>query len=427
MKNILCRSLVVVLLAGATVVANPVPASAAVPPSEWVIGPQAPVVMITFDGQARAKQFLSIKETLKEKKTKASFFISGQWVQFHKDKARGLRKQGNFLGNRGYGTTPFTQMDSDAIKASVARAQAELAKVGASPAPYLRAPNGQRDLRVLQAAGSLGYRSVRWTYRAGGGTERKVLKKVRKHIQAGAIISLDPWRKSHREALSKIIGSIRRRGFSLRTVESLANAHAVRWDVTLKAGSQSSEVAYLQKTLKSISYPAGATDGNFGYATLQAVYAFEKVYGLTRDGVVTPAQMSAIAVAQRPKVPRRDPRNYVDVDISRQVVFEVRDRKVTHTTPMSSGNEEYYTVDGATYKAHTPRGDFVIERKIKGERVSRLGTLYDPSYFVGGYAFHGSSSVPVYPASHGCIRLPMYQSLPFFNRNPVGMPVYIHE
>jgi lipoprotein-anchoring transpeptidase ErfK/SrfK len=183
----------------------------------------------------------------------------------------------------------------------------------------------------------------------------------------------------------------------------------------------------LQKTLKSISYPAGATDGSFGYATLQAVYAFEKVYGLTRDGVVTPAQMSAIAVAQRPKVPRRDPRNYVDVDISRQVVFEVRDRKVTHTTPMSSGNEEYYTVDGATYKAHTPRGDFVIERKIKGERVSRLGTLYDPSYFVGGYAFHGSSSVPVYPASHGCIRLPMYQSLPFFNRNLVGMPVYIHE
>ena len=427
MKRTLSRFLALAMLAGATVVANPLPASAALPPSEWVIGPNAPVVMITFDGQARAKQFLKIKETLEEKRAKASFFISGQWVQFHRDKARGLRKQGHFLGNRGYGTTPFTQLDAEAIRGSISKAQSELAKVGASPAPYLRVPNGHRDLRVLRTVGSAGYRSVRWTYRAGGGTESKVLAKVRKRIQAGAIISLDPWRKSHREALNNIIGSIRRRGFSLKTVESLANAHPVRWDVTLKSGSSGSEVAYLQKTLNSITYPAGSTDGNFGYATLQAVYGFEKVHGLTRDGVVTPAQMAAIAVAQRPDAPRRKPRNYVDVDISRQVVFEVRKGRVTHTTPMSSGNEEYYTVDGETYKAHTPRGDFVIERKIQGERVSRLGTLYDPSYFIGGYAFHGSSSVPVYPASHGCIRLPMYQSRPFFNRNPVGMPVYIHE
>ncbi|MFP5299042.1 MAG: L,D-transpeptidase family protein, partial [Actinomycetota bacterium] len=61
------------------------------------------------------------------------------------------------------------------------------------------------------------------------------------------------------------------------------------------------------------------------------------------------------------------------------------------------------------------------------KRVSRLGTLYDPSYFVGGYAFHGSPSVPTYPASHGCIRLPMYLSRPFFDRNPVGRYVFIHD
>lgn len=383
--------------------------------------------MITFDGQARAKQFLQIKETLAEKRAVASFFISGQWVEHHQAKARGLQRQGNLLGNRGYSTTPFTQMSSEAIQGSIDRARSELAEVGASSAPFLRVPQGKRDLRVLQAAGAVGYRSVRWSYRAGGGSRDTVLKKVRRHLQGGAVISLDPWRKSHRAALGKIIKSVRRQGFGLRTIEPLANAHPIRWDVTLKSGSQGPEVAYLQKTLKSISYPAGSVDGAFGYPTLQAVYGFEKVTGLTRDGVVTPAQMSAIAIARRPKGIRQEPRNYIEVDISRQVVFEVRDRKVAHTIPMSSGNEEYYTVDGQTYKAHTPRGDFVIERKIRGERVSRLGTLYDPSYFVGGYAFHGSTSVPVYPASHGCIRLPMYQSVPFFNRNPVGMPVFIHD
>ncbi|HEX2195305.1 MAG TPA: L,D-transpeptidase family protein, partial [Actinomycetota bacterium] len=202
----------------------------------------------------------------------------------------------------------------------------------------------------------------------------------------------------------------------------------VRWDVTLNAGDSGAEVAYLQKTLAEISYPAGRRDGSFGYATQQAVYAFEKVKGLTRDGVVTPQQMTQIATSRRPVVPSKGkPGSFVDVDISRQVLFEVRKGRVTHTLPISSGNEEYYTVDGQTYKAHTPRGSFTIERKIEGVRVSRLGKLYDPSYFVGGYAIHGSQSVPVYPASHGCVRIPMYVRKAFFRRTPIGKAVFVHD
>lgn len=31
--------------------------------------------------------------------------------------------------------------------------------------------------------------------------------------------------------------------------------------------------------------------------------------------------------------------------------------------------------------------------------------LYRPRYFVGGYAIHGSPSIPPFPASHGCARV----------------------
>ena len=46
-----------------------------------------------------------------------------------------------------------------------------------------------------------------------------------------------------------------------------------------------------------------------------------------------------------------------------------------------------------------------MQRQIDGMRVSRLGELWRPKYFTGGYALHGSPSVPGYPASHGCVRL----------------------
>ena len=43
-----------------------------------------------------------------------------------------------------------------------------------------------------------------------------------------------------------------------------------------------------------------------------------------------------------------------------------------------------------------------------GWRHAPLGLLYNPVYFNGGIAVHGALSVPDYPASHGCVRIPMH-------------------
>lgn len=406
------------------------PASAtpgSLPPSEWVVGPQKRVAMITFDGQTKSKNVLDVLAKLETKKARASFFVAGSWIDHHQDTARLIRAQGNALGNRGYTKTEFTKLDDDALRSSISRGQDALNAVGAHPRPFLRPPDGARDERVLQVAGSMGYRSVRWTYHPRGGLAKKIARKVVRKAQAGSIISLDIWRKSHRKALGKIIDGLRRRHFSLKTIEPLERVHAIRWDVTLSQGSSGSEVSYLQKALNAISYPAGKRNGSFGYETYEASVAFEKVHGLDRDGVVDPSEMTKIALATRPPTPRKKGKTFVDVDISRQVLFEVKKKRVINTIPVSTGSEAYYEQDGQTYKAHTPRGDFSIVRKIPGWRTSRLGRLWYPSYFVGGFAIHGSTDVPTYPASHGCVRIPMYVTKGFYYRNPVGRPVFVHD
>lgn len=404
------------------------PAQAAVhPPSEWVIGPYRKAAMITFDGQTKSQNFLSVLETLATKGVKASFFLPGRWVANHQDKARLATAAGHVLGNRGYGDAAFTTLDDGKIRSSITRAKEALNKAGSAPKPFLRPPKGARDLRVLRVAGAMGYRSVLWTQSPRGGTVKGVKRRVLRGVQKGSIISLQIWRKSHRRALPGIIDGLIRKGYGLRTIEGLTNVQPVRWDVTVRSGSSGSAVAYLEKRLNRTSYPAGKADGRWDYSTLQAVYAFEKTKGLARDGVVTPSQMTQIAMSPAPRAPRKKPGTYVDIDISRQVLFEVRKGKVRHTLPISSGNEEYYTSEGRTYKAHTPRGDFSVVRKIAGKRVSHLGTLWWPSYFVGGFAVHGSDSVPTYPASHGCVRIPRYLERKFFYRNPVGTPLFVHN
>ena len=50
------------------------------------------------------------------------------------------------------------------------------------------------------------------------------------------------------------------------------------------------------------------------------------------------------------------------------------------------------------------------------------------NYFHGGYALHGypDSEVPAYPASHGCVRIPMDFALEVYDFLRIGDAVRIH-
>ena len=47
------------------------------------------------------------------------------------------------------------------------------------------------------------------------------------------------------------------------------------------------------------------------------------------------------------------------------------------------------------------------------------------SYFSGGFAMHSYPSVPAYPASHGCVRLPAVEAPGVYAFAGYGTPVWI--
>jgi lipoprotein-anchoring transpeptidase ErfK/SrfK len=157
------------------------------------------------------------------------------------------------------------------------------------------------------------------------------------------------------------------------------------------------------------------------------VVAFQKVNRLGRDGVVGPVTRKAL---EHPRAPR--PRStragfHVEADLTLQVVYLVKDGKIEEVLDASSASGQTYTVDGDVRLAVTPQGSFVIQRKIDGWRQSKLGLLYRPAYFTGGYALHGAYSVPPFPASHGCIRITTTAMDRWFNRLPVGTPFLVYR
>jgi peptidoglycan hydrolase-like protein with peptidoglycan-binding domain len=194
----------------------------------------------------------------------------------------------------------------------------------------------------------------------------------------------------------------------------------------LVRGSSGDAVLALQQRLVELNYDPGTVDGKYGGGTAVAVMAFQKANGMPRTGQATQTVLDALAVATdpAPMLPEGGATR-IEVDFARQILLYWRDGELVKILPVSTGNGKRYCEGGACGVAVTPSGSFRIERRIKGLRRSRLGILHNPLYFKGGYAIHGSPSVPAGPASHGCVRVPIHSSAWLFDNVPNGTPVYL--
>ena len=195
----------------------------------------------------------------------------------------------------------------------------------------------------------------------------------------------------------------------------------------LGKGSTGPQVLALEQRLAELRYDVHKVDGNFDAATHHAVMAFQKAQNLPRTGRATDDVLAALPTATMPTAMTPDGgADRVEIDLKRQVLTLWQGGQLVRTLSISTGTGRKYCVDGQCAKAVTPGGSYKVLRKIKGLRVSRLGQLYNPLYFNGGIAIHGSNSVPAGPASHGCVRIPMVASLWFHETVPLGTPVYVH-
>ena len=194
----------------------------------------------------------------------------------------------------------------------------------------------------------------------------------------------------------------------------------------LGMGDQGATVTTVQQRLAELHYDVGSVDGQFGPGTEQGVLAFQKVMGLARTGRATDDVVAALAGAGPPPalVPGGGA-DRVEIDLPRQVLFLYRGGSLARVIMISSGSGRHYCEKGLCGDALTPLGSYHVGTKIRGLHISPLGQLWNPLFFNGGIAIHGSPSVPTYPASHGCVRIPMSDSEWFFEQVSSGTPVYV--
>jgi lipoprotein-anchoring transpeptidase ErfK/SrfK len=179
-------------------------------------------------------------------------------------------------------------------------------------------------------------------------------------------------------------------------------------------GSSREGVALMQAHLRRLGYVTGRA-GTFDGRTARAVLAFRKVTGMARTTRASKNVMRRIARGQGAFTIRRPTHGrHIEADLTRQVIALIEGGKVRRIYPISSGAPGTPTVVGS----------FRVYSKTPGTNAKGM---VDSAYFIRGYATHGYPSVPIYPASHGCLRVPIPDARSLFNWIRIGTPVDVYH
>ena len=198
----------------------------------------------------------------------------------------------------------------------------------------------------------------------------------------------------------------------------------------LRPGMKGEAVRLLQRRLAALKYYPGRVNGRFGSDTLEAVWAFQETQGLHPRNAVSPAMQRALASPRPPKVlVPHGGRLRVEVSLKHQFLVLYKRNRVALVSHVSTAGGYYFCSPNGCGNGITPTGDFTTLSFMPGRVTAPLGDMYNPVFFIGTiYAIHGDTHVPLRPASHGCVRIPMDISAFFHALVPTpGTPVYIRH
>ena len=175
----------------------------------------------------------------------------------------------------------------------------------------------------------------------------------------------------------------------------------------LAPGMKGADVKALQERLAALKYYPGTIDSEFGSNTQAALWAFQEINGVKVTGVVDAATARRLELPKAYKSPSYTGKRATRIEVSQhlEVLVLFVNNKITLISHVSSGGGYYY--NGGS-RAVTPNGTYNTTVYMPGWVQVPLGEMYNPVFFIGTvFAIHGDTYVPVGPASHGCIRVPM--------------------
>lgn len=217
--------------------------------------------------------------------------------------------------------------------------------------------------------------------------------------------------------------------------------------LTAHAAYSTTTIKEAQAIMNKFGIPAGPVDGSQGPMTRRGLCIFRYMSGLSVNrNLLDSTTLSKLrsynsAYSSITKIPTKYTSSAQEklvahetcqaMTLSRKTSSTTNSHKFWRVMAISTGinEKECKSGSGTLVTCNTPNGTYWLGRTSLGWTCSSLypetckkqttgkylaygsyGNMYNFRSFHGGYGIHGSTSVPTYPASHGCIRVPVSDS-----------------
>jgi len=162
-------------------------------------------------------------DIFKEYDIRITFFVGGDWAQKNPELLLRMVEEGHEIGNHGYHHKHHSKLDLNGNRKEISETEAVIYQITGIKTTLFAPPYGEFNKTTLQAAESLGYKTIMWSVDTidwrGDGVD-KITSRVLTKIHNGAFVLMHPTSDTVK-ALPKIIEELTKRGYSIGTVSDL--------------------------------------------------------------------------------------------------------------------------------------------------------------------------------------------------------------
>ncbi len=172
---------------------------------------------ITFDCAWGAEDIDKIISVLKKNDCPAAFFVLGTWAQNNPEAVKKLVAAGHEIGNHSYNHTLYTTLSIEQMAEDIKKCDDAVSKITGSVPFLFRAPSGDYNNAVVQAAETAKKLYMQWSLDSldwKGLTASQIKERIVPNVKSGDIILFHNGTPHTAEALDSILSELRKNGFT---------------------------------------------------------------------------------------------------------------------------------------------------------------------------------------------------------------------
>lgn len=185
-----------------------------------------PKVSLSFDVAWGNEDMDIILNILAKHDVKATFFITGKWVEKYPEDVKAIASAGHDLGNHGENHKHMSQLSVEECRDEILKMHNRVKELTGKEMNLFRPPYGDYNNSVIGTVRECGYYSIQWDVDSLDWRDygiEDIIKRCTQHknLDKGSIILLHSGTKYTKDALEAVIVGLKEKGYQLVPVSEL--------------------------------------------------------------------------------------------------------------------------------------------------------------------------------------------------------------